>query len=342
MATKAVNPPPRIAALDFTKGALVVIMVLYHWLNYFVSPQGDFYKYLRFLTPSFICISGFLISHTYLSKYAITDARLPKRLITRGLKILGVFFLLNLVIGLVLTGPAHRELFFLHMGLRNAFLTYVVGNVYVAGVGRGVAFYILVPIAYLLVLCAGLLVVCRWFKYTFYATFVLFLLAILSLQRNGQSSGNLELLTIGLLGVILGYIPGAKIQQLTRFALPLAAAYLGYLVAITLWNEIFPLQIVGVCLSLAVIYLLGSKAGEPGGIRRTILLLGKYSLFAYIGQVIILQLLRRGLPYNELPIAARGVFFLAGLGLTVLCVWLVDQTRPRVPVADRLYKAVFA
>ena len=57
----------RISALDFTKGALVLVMVLYHWLNYFVGPQGDFYRYLSFLPPSFICITGFLISHVYLS-----------------------------------------------------------------------------------------------------------------------------------------------------------------------------------------------------------------------------------------------------------------------------------
>ena len=44
-------------ALDFTKGALVLIMVLYHWLNYFYGPRGDVYRYLRFLTPSFIFIT---------------------------------------------------------------------------------------------------------------------------------------------------------------------------------------------------------------------------------------------------------------------------------------------
>jgi len=42
----------RIPAFDFTKGTLVLFMVLYHWLNYFYGPQGDIYKYLRFLTPS--------------------------------------------------------------------------------------------------------------------------------------------------------------------------------------------------------------------------------------------------------------------------------------------------
>ena len=50
----------RIPALDFTKGTLVLIMVLYHWVNYFIGNQWGYYRYLRFLTPSFIFITGFM------------------------------------------------------------------------------------------------------------------------------------------------------------------------------------------------------------------------------------------------------------------------------------------
>src|SRR5215813_5460686 len=87
--------PQRISALDFTKGALVLIMVLYHWINYFIGPQWPYYFYLRFLTPSFIFITGFMISHVYLAKYEVTDLRLPRRLFIRGLKLMGIFLALN-------------------------------------------------------------------------------------------------------------------------------------------------------------------------------------------------------------------------------------------------------
>src|SRR5580692_606153 len=90
----------RNAALDFTKGVLVLVMVLYHWLNYFHGP-GDVYRYLRFLTPSFIFITGFLISNVHLSRYGSADSRLAKRLMWRGLKILVVFILLNAAIALL-------------------------------------------------------------------------------------------------------------------------------------------------------------------------------------------------------------------------------------------------
>ncbi len=90
------GPDPRIPALDFTKGALVLIMVLYHWMNYFLNLSWDLLKYLHFLTPSFIFITGFMVSNVYLSKYAAADPRLSKRLFTRGLKLLAIFLVLNL------------------------------------------------------------------------------------------------------------------------------------------------------------------------------------------------------------------------------------------------------
>src|SRR5258708_7126061 len=78
-------------ALDITKGILVVIMVLYHWINYFVTLNWDVYRYLRFITPSFILITGFVLSNVYLRKYLATDLRLHRRLLGRGLKLLLLF-----------------------------------------------------------------------------------------------------------------------------------------------------------------------------------------------------------------------------------------------------------
>src|ERR1700734_281432 len=119
--------PQRISALDFTKGALVLIMVLYHWINYFIGPQWEYYQYLRFLTPSFIFITGFMISHVYLSKYDAADPRLPKRLFTRGLKLLGIFVVLNVartfIVPVLSTGALVND----PLNLRNIFIVFVSG-----------------------------------------------------------------------------------------------------------------------------------------------------------------------------------------------------------------------
>src|SRR5262249_38265827 len=77
-------------------------MVLYHWLNYFVTTDWDIYRYLRFLTPSFILIAGFLVSHTYLSRQSADDPRFRRRLMARGGKLLLLFTVLNLAANLLL------------------------------------------------------------------------------------------------------------------------------------------------------------------------------------------------------------------------------------------------
>src|ERR1700722_15136433 len=118
----------RITALDFTKGVLVLVMVLYHWVNYFIGPQWEYYEYLRFLTPSFIFITGFMISNVYLSKYAAADPRLSKRLFSRGLKLMAIFLALNLsrifIVPLLGTGVVARNPF----DPKNLFTIFVSGT----------------------------------------------------------------------------------------------------------------------------------------------------------------------------------------------------------------------
>ena len=331
----------RIPALDFTKGALVLIMVLYHWLNYFYGTQGDIYRYLRFLTPSFIFITGFLISNVYLSKYGVTAPQLPRRLTQRGLKLLGVFLLLNLVRTFLQPSADQTKMIAEHSSLKSLLAIYVVGSNLGGGTDKAIAFSILLPIGYLLILSAGLLFVCRYYRYVFHKVWLLFLLATLSADAAGVHSANLELLTIGLLGVLLGYIPIEKINTFVRHPYSLATAYLGYVAAITVWNVIYPLQVVGVCLSLMVLYLLGVSE-PPGRIRGSIILLGKYSLFGYIAQIAILQMLHRGLQHVNLGSVALGISFLAAVLLTFMAVEATDRARASLASVDRLYKAVFA
>jgi peptidoglycan/LPS O-acetylase OafA/YrhL len=332
----------RIPALDFTKGALVLIMVLYHWLNYFVGPGGDMYRYLRFLTPSFIFITGFLISNVYLAKYQLSDSRVPYKLVIRGLKILGLFVLLNLARSLLLGGYGAREMLLEQLSASRIMAIYGTGNVFISGIGKVAAFYILVPIAYLLILSGWLLLMSRFYKHIFHAVGTFFLLCIFIMQLNGFKSANLELVTIGLLGVICGYVAIKRINSLVRRPYVVILAYCCYLIAISVWNVTFPLQVIGVCLSLALIYRLGTAKDEDGILTRVVILLGKYSLFGYIAQIAVLQVLRRGLGAANLGPAVLGISFLSALVLTVTVVEVVDRARARATVVNRLYAAVFS
>jgi len=134
----------RNVALDFTKGALVLFMILYHWLNYFVTPIGQFYNYLRFITPSFIFISGFLVTNVALAKYGDDNRRLGWRLLERGGKLLVLFTLLNIASGSLLSGGRSGEVGMARdvaKFLQNANAVYVTGN------GKAASFQILVPIS---------------------------------------------------------------------------------------------------------------------------------------------------------------------------------------------------
>ena len=342
MATVPADKSGRNGALDFTKGALVLFMVLYHWLNYFISADGDFFRYLRFVTPSFIFITGFLISSVYLSKYQVSDPRLPKRLVQRGLKILGVFIFLNLTISFLLSESYSEKIIFGRFSARDLIAIFLTGNTTISGSGKAAAFYILVPISYLLLLSAVVSIACRYFTYSFHFVCIFFLSCIFVFGLNGLDSPTLDLVTIGILGVICGYVPIDRINGFVRHPYLLIVAYLCYTGAIYIWNVIYPLQVVGVFLSLTLIYLIGVSDSTSGIIRKYILLLGRYSLFAYIAQIAILQLMFRSLRHIGTGASVLLLSFFAAFALTVAAVVAVDRARTKASTVDRLYKTVFS
>jgi peptidoglycan/LPS O-acetylase OafA/YrhL len=331
----------RIPALDFTKGALVLTMVLYHWMNYFTNLTWTHYRYLHFLTPSFIFITGFMISNVYLSKYTAADPRLSKRLFTRGLKLFAIFMVLNLARTFVVprlgTGVLARNA----LAPRSIFTVFVSGNLPVSG-AKLVVFSILVPISYLLMLSAVLMLPYRLYRYTFHVVCALLLLSVLILGLTGAQSYNLEFVTIGLLGVLTGFMPIAAINDFVRHPYALAFAYLCYTIAITIWSVPFPLLLVGVSLSLMVIYLVGASGSESSRLRGEAILLGKYSLLGYISQIVILQILSASFRHLNLGIVTLGISFLAAFALTIMSVEFVDRARARTASIDRLYRIVFS
>jgi hypothetical protein len=327
------NSRPRNTALDFTKGSLVVVMVLYHWMNYFLDVQWDVYRYLRFLTPSFIFIAAFIVSNAAAGRPADRDHKAWLRLLERGAKLLVLFAALNLIAGMVVPDTA-----VVNGEWRS--LTDRLYAVYVTGNGRAI-FDVLVPIAYFLMLAPLVLMASRVFRFALPLVCVLALGLASLASLGGVRSSNLELLAIAMLGMFVGVVP---ISRLERMLPPpaIAAAYGLYLTAITVWDVIFPLQVVGVCLSVLVIYRAGVWAGSDGWIPRIVIELGKYSLLGYIAQVVILQLLRWGLRGHELSAPGVLVAFLAALALTVASVELVSYARARSAVVDQLYRGVFA
>jgi hypothetical protein len=330
----------RIQALDFTKGALVLIMVFYHWLNYFIGTNLD-YRYLRFLTPSFIFITGFLISHVYLSRHKASDPGVAKRLLTRGVKLLLIFLALNVAREILMSRSSSGAMMLYQLSFSNLWEIFVVGDVPIAA-GKVVAFSILIPIGYVLILSAGLLFLYKHFKYTFHVTLALFLICIATQSLRGSRSPNLELMAIGLVGILVGFISEPALKRFVTRPYLFLVSYVVYLVTISVWNVPFVLLVVGVCLTLWGMYLLGLNDSAPGWVRRRTIVLGRHSLFGYIVQIAILQALSAVLRQVDSRAAVIGVSFIGAFALTVAAVEVVEYAMKRSIIAGRLYKVAFA
>jgi hypothetical protein len=140
--------------------------------------------------------------------------------------------------------------------------------------------------------------------------------------------------------VTLGHLATQQLDKALANLSLLVVVYGGYLLAISFWREVFPLQIVGVCLSLAIIYRVGQSLSLDGGfVPSVIVLLGQYSLFAYIAQIAILQVLRRVWPLHG--VVGTTAALIAASILTAVAVKGVQVARQFAPL-NRLYGAVFS
>jgi peptidoglycan/LPS O-acetylase OafA/YrhL len=293
----------------------------------------DIYRYIRFVTPSFIFIAGFLISSVYLTRYAANDQRLRRRLLERGAKLLLLFTILNLAASVVLNdgGPAAP----------GGTLGQHIYAVYVVGSGTAV-FEVLVPIAYFLMLSPALLAAAARSRIALPALTAGALIGSTVMSFAGRASANVELISIALTGMMVGSFAPERLVALCRYPWSIAAAYMVYIVAITLWNIVFPLQVAGVCLTLLIIYFTGLRWSGSGATQGVLQELGNYSLFSYIAQLAILQALRRGLRGFDLSGPAVLVPLAAAIVLLIVAVRLLARARRDSAALDRLYRLVFA
>lgn len=325
----------RIAALDITKGLLVLLMVVYHTINYSVQYRLAF-KYLYFLPPSFIVITGFLLSHVYLARHSIGDVRLHTRLLLRGAKLLVLFTLLNIAAQFVHSKNYHNNL----PGVGNFFGNFI--DVYFYGERRLAVFEILLPISYLLLLSPLLL----WLNHTHRLTLPLLtiglLLTCVVLEAQDLSTSNFNLLCAGVLGMLAGRLSLEQFNRLGRYAI---WALLGYCAMAALsysWHPPFILQLAGACLVLSAIYGFSLKLASLGWVGARLERLGQYSLVAYIVQIGILQLISHFVGRPDLWSLTLLTFGITALLLTTLIVDLVRKSRQSVPSLNSAYQAVFA
>lgn len=326
---------PRLAFLDLAKGILVILMVVYHSLNY-TNEYHLAFRYLSFLPPSFILVTGFLITIVYYPRYARGETSVSYRLITRGLKLLALFIALNVAAQFV-RSPVYGQS--LSMGVPAFFAGW--REVFLRGSGPSVAFEVLLPIAYLLLLAPSLLWFARFHVAALPAVTALVVGAGAFMDFQGVANANFNLLSAGLIGMVAGrFLPRAEL-----IGRPIIFAVLGYAVYFPLSlakGYVYLVQLAGACVALLLICCVSLRLGERGFIQRFLIREGQYSLLAYIVQIGVLQVLSRVLGRPD-PISTGS---LALFGVTLLVMILVNEAtewlRHRAEPVDKIYRAIFA
>ena len=322
----------RIGALDMTKGVLVVLMVVYHSINYTTAPYLAF-QYIGFLPPSFILIAGFLITSIYSAQTGVQDWRPYKKLFVRGVKLFALFTALNVAAHFA-RGSSQQTgvaFYFAHWS-----------EVYVSGSGRLAAFEVLLPISYLLIIAPVLIMADRLHRFVLPAITVALLLTCATLDYRGNSSANVNLLSAGILGMLLGRVPIKDLRSLGSNFLLTVLVYSVYFALCIMVGQTYLVQLFGGCAALALIYGFCVNIGEAGWTQARLLRLGRYSLVSYIVQIGILQVLARLVGRPDLWSLGFLALFFSALILMTIIVEAVEWARTRSFQVETLYKAVFA
>ncbi len=319
--------------LDFVKGVLVIVMVFYHTMNYFIVGYDIVYTIIGFVSGSFLFISGFLIGYSYKPKFFLDKYGVVKRLIIRGFKILLLFTILNLLIHLLVKKNYNNTKFGIDIFINNLYSIYVVGS------GKVSSFEILVPIAYVLII-SPLFLFLKQIKH-----FLLILITIIVIIQAFYPivTDSLSFVLIGLSGECIGLFTSEDVlKKLIRYKY----INLGFLSAV-----IFIIIFLKINLIIYVIYIISMlkffydfpvkiKSDVPSPV---ITLLGKYSLFCYISQIIFLQILNRIIINKKFDLGYEFIiiFFITNIFLYFLCK-KIEFLRNQLPFMNKLYKLAFA
>lgn len=320
--------------LDFVKGFLVITMVIYHTMNYFSTANWEKYAYIRFVTGSFVFISGYIVSTFYEGKYGKDKIGICKRLIVRGLKLLIIFTSLTLLANLVGIESYKKWVQFSPQQYFDN-----LGAIYIWGNSRAATFPMLVPISYLLIISPVYFILYGIRKPVITAILLLgFSCSFLRLESRILYFG-----IIGLVGLSVGALVkleglyGIKNRLIILFCLFICFSIMRYLERNLLMYSL------GILVVLKLVYDFAKTLNVRNQINQVVILFGQYSLVCYIMQIVFLQGLFRmlrngrwGLGYETISIFVVTNMFLIGLCISLR--WC----RGRYRWIDKVYKVIFS
>jgi hypothetical protein len=326
-------PAVRDLTLDLVKGVLVVGMVVYHAMNVFSTAGPDEYAYVRFISGSFILMSGYIVAKFYKTPFERDWRGTSRGLVVRGLKLLILFTFLNLLFDL--TGIGNPEK--IHLSISVYMDTLI--DIYAFGKPGLTSFQILLPIAYLLIAAPILLMLGRLSKWLFVAFFTITLAPwLLALD-----SVNLDFALIGVIGLSGGMLmntigkPFAMKSTWTLVSALLASAIFMKYLSVNLTT-----YALGTMIILKLLYDVCKRADLGSRLARLFISLGQYSLVCYIAQIAFMQALHQWLLKNRWPLGYETMLVVLA---TVIFMMILSAGlsifRDRYRFVARAYKLIF-
>lgn len=330
--------PSRDTAFDAVKGVLVVLMVVYHALSIASTAGAEAFRYIRFISGSFIFISGFVISRFMSARFAAAPGATTRRLVTRGAKVLLIFTALNLAIHASGFGNAAKR----HLGIEGFVSN--AASIYLVGDGTMSSFLILLPIAYLMVIAPLYLAIVG--RAGTPAAIVLLVAALAAGSGAlGPPAPIAEFMLVGLCGLCLG-TPALTDALIGRPPPGRLLTLVGLFAAVWLtgrFGDPLALYCVGVAVVLKFLHDAVRLLSPGGRTARWAELLGVYALPCYIAQIVVLQIGFRLMGGTRQPPGLGIVVFMVATTAICLALAVVTQRlRRRSALVDRTYRWVFA
>jgi peptidoglycan/LPS O-acetylase OafA/YrhL len=328
----------RVPSVDSVKGLLVLAMVVYHVLSIASTGGVETFRYIRFVSGSFIFLAGYVISRFVSQRFERERAAVAWQLASRGIKVLVLFTALNLAIAISGLGNVDKQ----QLDMTGFFER--AGAIYLIGDSRASSFLILLSIGYLLMVSP--LVLLSFSRARTLAPLIVLVAALILAAQPSitRQWPNADLWLIGLAGMAIGApVWATRLEAAPAWRVPwLIGAF-----AVVVWftgrfGDAGALYIVGVAMILKLLHDGVARLREGGAVTRELVRMGRYSLFGYIAQIAVIQLMFRALGSQRwsvgLEVLALGLA--AALTTALLCV-AMDRLRASSRAADTAYRWVF-
>ena len=320
--------------LDYVKGFLVLSMVIYHTFNYFTTAGYSATQYVRYSTGAFIFISGYLVATYYKNKFCLNKKAVCKRLIIRGMKLLIIFTVINLLISFIGLETFKKIDYDLNQFLKNLDTILISGNTNLF------VFPILVPISYALMLSPLFLFSHEWEKTMIFIT-ALLVSAYLMMDID---IFNLYGLIISLIAMLVGLLQDdKKLYYSIKSKVLILCLFCACIFLMKYFDRNILSYTIGILIILKLVYDFSKTQNPANPVSRILVLWGQYTLIGYLSQIFFLQIVRRFVFRGryEMGYKILLIILITCIFLFVLCKTL-DLLRNRFTTIDKSYKFIFS